>query len=282
LPRAIASIKQQTFENWELLIVDDGSTDETRQVATSYLDDRRIQYHYKGNSGAAHSRNVGVELATGLHITFLDSDDEALPTWLERMTTSMAGQVAVVCCGLERYNEKGEFIDRQNPESMASFFPDVTARFTNGGVFMMRRAIFQAIDGFDPELESSQHTEMSFRLIPYLKQHDLRITNIMEPLIRIHIHSGPRIRFNNDALYLGTARIVRNHKRLFQELPIQHVAFLTMAGIAAVRAKRYREASSQFREAIKVRPANLSSWSRWMTSLLPGVRDIVWRKSSTK
>jgi glycosyltransferase involved in cell wall biosynthesis len=280
LPRAITSIQNQSFADWELIVVDDGSTDDTQAIIEPFLRDSRVRFHFKKNSGAAHSRNVGVELAAGNIITFLDSDDEALPNWLERMSSAMGNDTGVVCCGLERYDETGKFIDALKPESMAPFFSDTVGRFTNGGVFMMRREVFLAIGGFDPELESSQHTEMSFRLIPYLRKHNLSIVNLMEPLIRIHIHSGPRIRFNNVALYLGTARIVRKHKELFKMLPKQHIDFLAMAGVAAVRAKRYREASVQFREAIAVSPSNPGSWGRWIISFIPGVRDIIWRKSS--
>lgn len=80
----IKSVKNQTYENWELLIVDDCSTDNTSEVATWYAkDDNRIKYCcLSTNSGAAEARNLGLRLAKGRWIAFLDSDDLWLPNKL--------------------------------------------------------------------------------------------------------------------------------------------------------------------------------------------------------
>lgn len=75
LPRAIESVIDQRFSNWELLIIDDGSTDGTRHVVTSF-GDQRIRYIYKENNGVASARNLAVSNAKGEYIAFLDSDDE--------------------------------------------------------------------------------------------------------------------------------------------------------------------------------------------------------------
>jgi glycosyltransferase involved in cell wall biosynthesis len=76
LPRAIDSVLRQTFSDWELLIIDDGSTDETKALVDTYSrDDRRIRYICQENSGLALARNTGISAASGDYITFLDSDD---------------------------------------------------------------------------------------------------------------------------------------------------------------------------------------------------------------
>jgi glycosyltransferase involved in cell wall biosynthesis len=81
ITRCIDSIFNQDFENWELVIVDDGSTDETRNVILSY-DDERIRYIYKENGGASSARNVALDNSNGTYIAFLDSDDEYKPDHL--------------------------------------------------------------------------------------------------------------------------------------------------------------------------------------------------------
>jgi Glycosyl transferase family 2 len=78
--RAIGSVLAQSFTEWELIVVDDGSTDGT-DTALSYQDDR-IRIVRTPNRGAAAARNVGVSLSRGRYITFLDSDDEWLPHFL--------------------------------------------------------------------------------------------------------------------------------------------------------------------------------------------------------
>jgi glycosyltransferase involved in cell wall biosynthesis len=74
IERTILSVLAQTFTNFELIIVDDGSTDDTGEVVQS-IDDGRITYHYKSNEERAAARNAGARLARGKYVTFLDSDD---------------------------------------------------------------------------------------------------------------------------------------------------------------------------------------------------------------
>ena len=86
LKKSINSVLSQTYENFELIIVDDGSTDTTREVTENYIkNDKRIVYLYEANSGGpAHPKNVGVKKALGEFISFLDDDDEWLPEKLEK------------------------------------------------------------------------------------------------------------------------------------------------------------------------------------------------------
>lgn len=72
---AIESVLNQTYRNIELLIIDDGSTDNTQAVIEHYLKDNRIRYIKQKNSGAAAARNKGLELSKGKYVAFLDSDD---------------------------------------------------------------------------------------------------------------------------------------------------------------------------------------------------------------
>lgn len=216
ISRAIESIKNQTFKNWELFIVDDGSTDNTEEVIAPFLEDNRIQFIKKENSGAAHSRNVGVEKAQGEYITFLDSDDEAKPDWLEKIIAVInKNSPAMVCCGCEIVDHEGNLLTINLPESKPAFFGDQDYKMTNGGVFAIERQLFLNIGGYDGKLESGQHTELSFRLIPYILDAGLKIENIYQSLIKIHIHKGERIRGNKKSKYLGSRRTLEKHTSFF-------------------------------------------------------------------
>lgn len=81
LPQTIESILQQRFQDFELIVVDDGSTDGTQQVLKSYGD--RIQYFYQENSGPSAARNLGIRHARGRWISIQDSDDLSTPDHLE-------------------------------------------------------------------------------------------------------------------------------------------------------------------------------------------------------
>jgi glycosyltransferase involved in cell wall biosynthesis len=81
---AINSVLSQTFNDWEMIIVDDGSSDNTEEIVLKNKD-LRIKYHKKENGGASKARNYGIEHATGKWIMYLDSDDELLPRCIETM-----------------------------------------------------------------------------------------------------------------------------------------------------------------------------------------------------
>lgn len=96
ISRCIDSILNQEFENWEAVIVDDGSTDDTRKIILSY-DDERIRYIYKENGGASSARNVALDNTKGKYIAFLDSDDEYKPDHLSAIYYFLEDKKFPVC-----------------------------------------------------------------------------------------------------------------------------------------------------------------------------------------
>ena len=87
LMETLDSVLTQTYSSWECIIVDDGSTDTSKNIALDFcLDDKRFKYYYQTNSGPSVARNNGVEYTQGDHIQFLDADDVLLPERLELMT----------------------------------------------------------------------------------------------------------------------------------------------------------------------------------------------------
>lgn len=86
----IESLKSQTYSNIEVLLIDDGSKDGTKNIIKSVISgDPRFQYYYQKNSGVSSARNLGLKYATGEYITFLDSDDYVEPTFLEKLYQSI-------------------------------------------------------------------------------------------------------------------------------------------------------------------------------------------------
>ncbi len=84
---AVESVLEQSLRSIEIIVVDDGSTDDTRKVIDRFLIDDRIKYVHTENGGAAHARNTGMKAASGKYIAFLDSDDAYLPYKLELQTS---------------------------------------------------------------------------------------------------------------------------------------------------------------------------------------------------
>ncbi|MGI1671152.1 MAG: glycosyltransferase [Neptuniibacter sp.] len=111
---AIDSVLSQTFENWELLIVDDCSSDNTLSIISRYASDQRIKLLKNSkNLGGAGARNRAIEIAVGRYIAFLDSDDMWVSDKLERQLFAMEKSEVPLSFGdYEIVNEEGEFIDR--------------------------------------------------------------------------------------------------------------------------------------------------------------------------
>lgn len=109
--KAINSVINQTYKNWELIVVDDYSMDKTYDILQNYIDkDNRIKYFklYK-NSGAAIARNKAIEVATGKYIAFLDSDDIWIPEKLSKQIKYMEeNQYNFTCTSFRRINENEE------------------------------------------------------------------------------------------------------------------------------------------------------------------------------
>jgi glycosyltransferase involved in cell wall biosynthesis len=86
ISETLDSVLAQTYQNWECIIVDDGSKDASKeQVAEYCLKDKRFQYHWQPNSGASSARNKGIELSKGQFIQYLDADDLILPDKIRNM-----------------------------------------------------------------------------------------------------------------------------------------------------------------------------------------------------
>ena len=85
LPEAFEAIKKQSFEDWELIVVDDGSTDNTRELVKNFAShvSQKVQYIYQENQGPAAARNKGLNYAKGKYIAFYDSDDIWLSNYLK-------------------------------------------------------------------------------------------------------------------------------------------------------------------------------------------------------
>jgi glycosyltransferase involved in cell wall biosynthesis len=98
IAEAIESVIAQTFESWELLVVDNGSSDSTKAIAESYARlDQRIQVMHEPRPGAAAARNLGINEARGRYIAFLDSDDMWLPRKLAVQLDALTQSGAALC-----------------------------------------------------------------------------------------------------------------------------------------------------------------------------------------
>ena len=214
--RTIESVINQTHPDWELIIVDDGSTDATDSVVARYQNSK-IRYIRQENAGANKARNEGAMLAQYPYVTFLDSDDELFPTWVERFLKELEKNPSIVCCGTLRFEKNKE---RESlPKPMGKIFNNAIGKFSNGACYAIDKALFFDIGGFDEALRSGQHTELSFRLADLIVSKKITLSIINQPLVKIHVHEGPRIRNSSESKFKGAYHMLQKHSDLMTRYP---------------------------------------------------------------
>lgn len=180
--QAIESALAQTLEDIEVIVVDDGSTDDTETVVHTF-DDPRVSYHrHDSNRGGSAARNTGIDHSSGEYIALLDSDDKWYPTKLERQRDELASRgsswVAAYCdFRQERSNTLVEVVDNiiRRPtglEGDEELINRIFLRtFAHGGAstLFIESDVVRTIGGFDPTFERHQDLEFLVRLLKHGK-----------------------------------------------------------------------------------------------------------------
>lgn len=117
LERCVESIRKQTYENLEIVLVDDGSSDKSPQICDEYAKiDPRVKVVHKANGGLASSRNAGVSAASGTYIGFVDNDDYIREDMYETLLKDMLdNDVDLVVCNCTSVDEDGNVLDEDSP-----------------------------------------------------------------------------------------------------------------------------------------------------------------------
>ncbi len=160
LPAAVESVLAQTFADWELVVIDDGSTDHTPQAVQPFLADRRVRYFRSDRLGQPRAKNLGAGLARGEYIAYLDADDAWLPTKLEKQLALLRDrpEVGVCFCRRSLIDEAGERRSSTPPPPppRGHILPDIFLRnFVCFSSVVVRRRVFDHVGGFDPEWDLS-------------------------------------------------------------------------------------------------------------------------------
>lgn len=226
IKRAIDSVMAQTFSDFELIVVDDGSTDNTKEILNSYK--KEIHIITQENLGASAARNAGIKKAKGNMIAFLDSDDEWLDRKLEaQMDFFEQNPLYKICQTVERWIRYGKFVN----------IPDIHKK-TGGELFgqslkkcmitcssvMMRRELLEEVGLFNESLPACEDYDLWLRIT-----HKYPVGLIeREHLIRYGGHSDQLSgKFSgNDRYRIRAIMNILEHCRLTQKQHVQAVAEL--------------------------------------------------------
>lgn len=196
LQEAIQSVLHQTFEEFELLVVDDASTDDTQKVIER-IDGVRVRYLlHSTNRGASAARNTGIREAQGDFLAFLDSDDRWHPTKLEKQVEKLRrvpSEVGVIYCGTRTLNRNPRETPGIVPEKRGDIYEDQLARDWIAGTptWLVRRECFKEVGGFNEDLPARNDYEMSIRLAEHY-----HFDFVPEPLVEVGTSSDNRLTQN--------------------------------------------------------------------------------------
>lgn len=164
LGEALDSLLAQTHQDWEAIVVDDGSTDGTAAVATRYAErDPRIRMWRQQQRGKGAARNAGIASARSEWLLFLDADDWLLPHALDRLTSALAADPALdaVYGGWTRVAPRGEVVAQNYRPEPGRLF-EVLTRFCAFTIHacLVRRALVERVGAFDPSLHTCEDWDL--------------------------------------------------------------------------------------------------------------------------
>lgn len=261
LKEALLSCLAQTYQDFEVIVVDDGSTDDTKQVVESLGNDK-IKYVYQTNCGRSKARNKAIKMAQGKYITFLDSDDCYLPNKLEVNVKALEENSAYGAVYSAAYNV--DINGKRHPyvypapvsgwiyKEIALYLPLTICLPT----VMARREVFQKVGVFDERQSRFEDTDMWRRI-----SKKFQFLAIDEPLCNIRYHVGnemehPEIVYK--ALKYYTGKVLREDTlRYGLELRFLAARLCVHYGLAVFNNvnPEYKQHSHQiFRYALQLSP----------------------------
>jgi glycosyltransferase involved in cell wall biosynthesis len=199
LPRAIRSVLRQTFSNFELIIIDDHSSDNTQQIVSEFSEDNKITYiQQTHNQGVSTARNTGIQRAKGEYICFLDDDDEYYPEFLQEIDIFLKNQplpfIGFIRVGIANIFTLGNLATGKERIKTEIWHLEqeknllfITTMAYAGLVY--HRLCFERAGIFDPELNFGEDIDLVLRIIAT----GIHYASIPKVLINIHIHEHPSL-----------------------------------------------------------------------------------------
>jgi glycosyltransferase involved in cell wall biosynthesis len=190
---AIASIQTQTIGDIEIIVVDDGSTDQTPQLIQSIAEKdprvRILKMHEKGGHGSAAARNLGFSICRAPYIAVMDGDDASTPDRLEKQLIFLMEhpEISIVSCGFRVMSEHGQVskASHPGPPNDAAISKTCTYQMPCNHFWLARRNVYEQLGGYR-KLPCSYDYDFVLRALAS----GFRVSNISEPLICYRFREG--------------------------------------------------------------------------------------------
>lgn len=270
LRQAIESVLQQTYPIKQLIVVDDGSTDETRALINR-IKDKRIKYVYQQNQGLSTARNTGIKNASSEYIGFLDADDIWLPKKIElqveQFLISKYHNLGVVYTDFEIIDSQGEKIYNSsgftfNPKvkgNVSKFLRIANQLAGSGSAVLVKKVCFEEVGYFDESMTASEDWDMWIRIG---KEYQVDYVPKVLVQIRRHQHNMQKNRnnmFTHDCIVMAKLHKDKPHTEVFlYNIRYQLIKLILLNRLNIFKFReRVKRANPAFERALLGNPKNL-------------------------
>jgi glycosyltransferase involved in cell wall biosynthesis/SAM-dependent methyltransferase len=258
---ALDSVLAQTYADFEVVIVDDGSTDRTADFLAE-VTDARVRHVSHPNMGLAASRNAGARLAGGAWLAFLDDDDSVESTWLERLMDLTGPDIGLVSCGRNLVSEAGELLETGPPWPLGPAFHHFSGSFVPGS-WVVRADVFAVCGSYLDGLPFIHQFELLLRATTICREMGLRAAVTTEPLFNYTVRDSssrpmlwPRFAFD------GGRWILARHADAFARDPSVAASHEAIVGVAAARCGSIKLARRHLLRSVRAQPRSAKRWLR--------------------
>lgn len=261
--RAITSVLDQTYTNFELIVVNDGSTDNTLEVVRSFTDERLKILTQEENRGANAARNLGIKVSSGKYISFLDSDDKFHEDYLKEVIQKLKKQ-SNRCCGIftSFIKKSGQKVvgrrQATNREISLKYIEDGNKIGTLSCV-TFKSKIFNHIELFDEALPASQDFDMYLRVLDHYT-----MAGVIKPLVIKYV-GYEQISDSLVRKYRAFNKINQKHGEKITEKCLSS-QYRTLGRLCADQ-EDMRSARSTLKKSIMIYPYNIGSWYLYILTL---------------
>jgi len=268
ITKAIDSVLRQTYQDFEIIVVDDGSTDTTREVLTDY--DPRIRYTFKENGGIASARNYGIPAARGEYVAFLDSDDFWREEKLERQLACFSehseyGMVATRCSEitveglLTAEITEGRYRKQNRAGRSGWVYADLFARnFIRTSSAMIRKSCLDYVGYFDETLPVCEEVDLWLRIARHCP------IGFINETLTVYTDNPEGVstdRFPGREIWIRVLQKNYDPARIPEKVYRKRMSRLyDHAGIYRQRRGEQTKAKEHFQNALKFNRANFVAW----------------------